>query len=654
MRLLLSGSAFVLSVALATPASSTEFPSEAWQHDGVAIAALAGDQSSPRILSDGIDGMLVTWRDAGTGRISIQRVLPNGAIAPGWLAGGRFAHPIAVSPAAYSIARDDAGGAFVVAVDSRDGTARAYGYHILGDGTDDPLWSATGLLIGGVGSTSDPRAFRDGSGGLIVCFDLNQPPSSREVRVTRRTSGGDPAASWPPDGMIVASTTSSFHTVDDAQAVEDGEGGLYMAQGETFYPTCQYPQHGCPENPTYMRRFLMVRNGVIEWNVLPNGAHMEALIQTDGQNGVIATGIYSGQLGGNWQRRLPHSEVAWSVSTPLPYYNPWFSVVGDGTGGVLVRHLPAGYGDTSHFFRLNASGALAPGWPSPNGVESARATGPMIADGTGGGYVAWEYDSPGTGTDLFAARFSGAGEFSPTGTSTGTLLVGAPGTQSEEQLLSDGDEGFYLVWTDERGGDKDVYAQRFGFDAPVPVDLAFVEAMVDEGAVRLSWYAADAASEAFRLERADARAVPTEWAAVAAELAVQGSLLRWTDRTVVAGEAYSYRMSWSDERGPRHSEAVTVAVPTADGAGVTALLGPSRQPMRAGDRLRFRIAAQDKGAIEIFDVLGHRRARIDLIDRAAGEHDITLDRGTGLVPGVYWARLAHGSTTQKLKFVYVD
>ncbi len=633
------------STLLASPASSVAFPSEMWVHEGVAITDLTGDQSNPKIIADGSGGMFVTWRDASTGHVSIQRVLPNGAIAPGWPAGGRLAHSGIASPTTYSVARDDAGGAFVVAVDARDGTSRAYGYHILFDGTNDPVWNAAGLVIVGGRATTEASAYRDGSGGLMVLFDFDTPPTSWQYRVIHLDAAGNLAPNWQVGGVIIATSALATNELVFAEGVEDGQGGLYVTHLIVSYPTCT--GHGCPENPQFYQPFFLVRDGGIEWSVLPNGAHLGAWLYSDGLGGVVATEIYTGSPPRSWQRRLPHGEIEWSVGPPLLSGDP-FELVGDGLGGALVRHLPQGYDGSPFFLRLDDNGAIAPGWPAPDGIASARATGPMIADGTGGGYVAWNDESLGTGRDLFGARFSIDGQFSPDGTGEGTLLVGAAGAQSEAQLLTDGDEGFYLVWTDERAGNKDVYAQRFGFDAPVPVELAFVEATVGEGAVHLSWYATDAATAAFRLERADAR---TPWSEVAAEFEVRGSLLQWTDRTVAAGETYSYRLAWGEGR---YSEDVSVAVPASGDAGMTALLGPSRQPMRAGDRLRFRLATPGEGAIEIFDVRGQRLSRVDLTGRTAGEHEITLDRNAGLRPGVYWARLVHGVTTQKLKFVYVD
>jgi hypothetical protein len=627
------------------PASSAEFPSELWAHEGVAICALDGNQSNSAIYADGLGGMFVTWRDANGGGISIQRVLPSGATAPGWPASGRDAYPSSVVPTAFSLARDDAGGAFVVTVDARDGTPHVYGHHILADGSDDPLWG-TGIALAPLGSALEARAFRDGSGGLLLLYGETLPGQTYEYRAKRFGQDGSVASSWPVDGVFLERAAPDGHLTSLA-GVEDGEGGVYARWYWSYSPDCT-GQHGCDPTPQQRAPYCMVRDGSVEWTAFFPGP-FPTFVRSDGRNGVIANGFLGGLA--RWERRLPHGEIAWSIDEPVPLFS-LTALVGDGLGGALVRaNLPHDETATSHFFRLDELGFLACCWPSPNGTESARATGPVIADGTGGGYVVWDYVSPGTGADVFGARFSSDGAFSPNGTDAGTLLVGAAGAQTEARLISDGEQGFYLVWTDERNGTKDIYAQRFGFDPPVPVELAFVEATVGDGAVHLAWYATDAASAAFRLERAQAGGA---WAEVAADLAVRGSLLEWTDRTVVAGTSYSYRLAWNDERGPRRSEPVAVSVPPAGDASVTTLLGPSRQPMRAGDRMRFRLAAAGEGTLEIFDVLGRRHARIDLSGFAAGENEFALDRSTGLRPGVYWARLAHSGVTQKLKFVYVD
>ena len=107
--------------ALAVGISDARATTTGWVADGVAISPTATNYK-PFILSDGAGGSIIAWYGGAGSDIFAQRLLSDGAIAPGWPLTG----PLTVSAAAGLqeqpvMVTDGAGGAFVFWQDARNG-----------------------------------------------------------------------------------------------------------------------------------------------------------------------------------------------------------------------------------------------------------------------------------------------------------------------------------------------------------------------------------------------------------------------------------------------------------------------------------------------------------------------------------------------------
>ena len=112
--------------------------------------------------------------------------------------------------------------------------------------------------------------------------------------------------------------------------------------------------------------------------------------------------------------------------------------------------------------RVNAFGAVR--W-TPNGIAISVATGdqsyPQIAsDDAGGAIIAWT-DTRGGNLDVYAQRVSDYGV--PQWTANGVALVTAANSQDGIQMAADGSGGAVVAWSDLRNGNHDVYAQRVSY-----------------------------------------------------------------------------------------------------------------------------------------------------------------------------------------------
>jgi hypothetical protein len=93
----------------------------------------------------------------------------------------------------------------------------------------------------------------------------------------------------------------------------------------------------------------------------------------------------------------------------------------------------------------------------------------LVSDGMGGAIISWtDYRTgvaPGT-ADIYAQRVNSTGAVQ--WTATGIIICTASGDQIKSQLVSDGNNGAYIVWEDHRNaGNSDIYAQRIASNAAI-------------------------------------------------------------------------------------------------------------------------------------------------------------------------------------------
>jgi hypothetical protein len=93
----------------------------------------------------------------------------------------------------------------------------------------------------------------------------------------------------------------------------------------------------------------------------------------------------------------------------------------------------------------------------------------IVSDGLGGAIISWtDYRTgggPGT-ADIYAQRVNASGTVQ--WTTTGIIICTAAGDQINSQLVSDGNNGAYIVWEDHRNaGNSDIYAQRIASNAAI-------------------------------------------------------------------------------------------------------------------------------------------------------------------------------------------
>ena len=82
----------------------------------------------------------------------------------------------------------------------------------------------------------------------------------------------------------------------------------------------------------------------------------------------------------------------------------------------------------------------------------------IVSDGAGGAIIAWYDLRNGSHNDVYVQRISASG--TPKWATNGVSLCAAAGNQNTVRICTDGAGGAIVSWSDSRGADMDVYAQR--------------------------------------------------------------------------------------------------------------------------------------------------------------------------------------------------
>jgi hypothetical protein len=179
---------------------------------GIATAAL--DQRDPVAVSDGADGVVVVWDDnrgSTAPDIYAERLLASGALAPGWISGGKAICARTGNQVLPSIASDDAGGAWFAWQDDRNVDSTGvdlYFTHVLANGSFAPGSVTNGrVLCAAAGDQGSVKLVRDGSGGVFAVW-LDGRNGGVDLYAQHLNSSGNPTTGWAAAGNAVCTNAA--------------------------------------------------------------------------------------------------------------------------------------------------------------------------------------------------------------------------------------------------------------------------------------------------------------------------------------------------------------------------------------------------------------------------------------------------------------
>lgn len=183
-----------------------------WALNGVAVCSKALSQESSKIISDGMGGAIIVWEDSINGAIDVyaQRISSTGAIL--WASSGV---PICAAPLKQARPRlqpDNAGGAFIVWQDKRNGIDYdIYAQRINASG--NVVWATNGILIcNAVNTQSHPKLRGDGANGVIIAWQDKRNALDFDLYAQRVGAGGN--IKWQNNGVAVCAEADNQEELD--------------------------------------------------------------------------------------------------------------------------------------------------------------------------------------------------------------------------------------------------------------------------------------------------------------------------------------------------------------------------------------------------------------------------------------------------------
>lgn len=231
--------ALILSAALVAPAVGHA----AWSVDPVTVHATTDACPLVAAASDAQDGAIVVWQQdvaasPGVFRLLARRVLANGDVDATWPAAGALVSSETVNRSALGALGDGNGGAYVWWMEG----VELYLTRVLPDGTVATGWTARGRFLGySFASAFHPRVFADGQGGIWLGWLMGAPLYTSGC-IVHLGPDGLSAGGWPEGGFQYAISDQSnggLRTLAFSYAPAP-DGGVWVAWGDAVYDAAGY------------------------------------------------------------------------------------------------------------------------------------------------------------------------------------------------------------------------------------------------------------------------------------------------------------------------------------------------------------------------------------------------------------------------------
>jgi hypothetical protein len=335
--------------------------------------------------------------------VSMVLAVVTGAAGPAagqWIENGTPVCAAVGNQRYHDLCRTDFGLIVIVWDDGRGANSDIYAQCM--DPSGNVLWAPDGVPVcTQTGNQMSPAVVTDGAGGVIILW-ADDRAGDFDIYAQRIEADGN--ALWASGGVLVCTAANDQIPV---KAIPDGSGGAIL--------TWQDQRYGMTDTDIFAER--IDASGAGQWAA----------------NGVMVCGVTGNQ------------------------YSP--KIVSDGAGGVVIVWDDSNTSDI-YAMRMRDDGVLL--W-TLGGVAVTAASyeqqgSRMIPDGHGGAIIAWQDLRNASDYDIYVQRMDTDGN--ALWTVNGVALCTETGTQYIGDIVTDGNGGAIVNWSDYRGADSRVYAQR--------------------------------------------------------------------------------------------------------------------------------------------------------------------------------------------------
>lgn len=302
----------------------------------------------------------------------------------------------------------------------------------------------------------------DGVGGTIITYTDNRNGTNNlDIYAQRIDSNG--LIQWTTDGIAICTAANDQSVV---QMISDGNGGAILAWNDYRNGTFEYDLYAQKINSSGIIQWA--NNGVAISTAI--GDNYNPSLVSDGNGGAIITFMDNRNVNNNGdiyaQSINSLGIVQWTINGIVicgnTAQNEFPKIVSDGSNGAIITWQDTRNGGFDVYAqRINSSGINQ--WTN-NGIAICTAAGgqsypSIISNNNGGAIITWT-DLRNSASDIYAqcVNSNGIAQW----TSNGVNICAATNDQNSPSLVSDGNNGAIITWTDYRttANSADVYAQR--------------------------------------------------------------------------------------------------------------------------------------------------------------------------------------------------
>jgi len=288
----------------------------------------------------------------------------------------------------------------------------------------------TPICILPLSEQGNPAITTDGNDGAIITWYDTRDGGFGNTNIYAQSINSSGYIQWGLNGVAVCAEATSPQV--DPAITSDGAGGAFITW-------IDLRDNATTNYDVYAQR--IDASGAIVWNTFPDGRP-------------ICTQASSS-------------------------YQP--AIISDGQGGAIITWWDLRNGNSDIYAqRIDASGT--PQWitydynnlPTTDGVPVCTIVGsdqryPKItSDGQGGAIITWYDERNGSGNsnpDVYAQRIDASGNL--LWATDGVVVCSQSGHQMDPQITSDGNDGAFITWWDDRNGNWDIYAQNINSSGAV-------------------------------------------------------------------------------------------------------------------------------------------------------------------------------------------
>jgi len=429
-----------------------------WNAGGLNVNANYGSvtQQKPKITEVAEKEYVIVWEDYRNGFSNIysQKIDNEGNLL--WNRDGVRVCGFSSNQTEPRIVKDGSGGAIIVWLDQRDRYLNVFAQRI--DSKGKLMWNEDGTILAPFnGNQINPKVIGDGTGGSIISWlDNRNESNGLDVYAQKIDSSG--SRLWKKEGVPVCNSTG---LQTEQNTMSDGQGGAIITWSDF--------RRSLKNSDIYAQRISGSGDGLWDTNGIPicKAPDIQRNPELAGNENIIVVWEDSGS--GNYdiyaQKINRDGNIGWSVdgieicAAKYTQHDPRLAYDQEG-GAIIVWEDYRNINWDIYAQRLDRNGTklwTVSGVPICT-VRSTQYSPQLIVNKDSSSIFVWEDYRTEKNYDIYATKLDPLGKY--LWNSEGVILSSSVDGARDPQIVTDGENGAIVVWTDFRSGNYDIFAQR--------------------------------------------------------------------------------------------------------------------------------------------------------------------------------------------------